>query len=532
MSEKAKKSSGHWADHAAMVLSQKNQNKEKYVCAAGISPSGMVHIGNFREVITVDLVVRALKDQGKQTRFIYSWDDFDAFRKVPKNLPNQEMLEKNLRKPLADVPDPYEASKSYADHFEKQFEGELAQLGIHPEFIYQNEAYRSGKYKEGIKTALKHNAEIVEILNLARTSPLPENWTSLSVFCEDCGRDTTKVISTDPPRYTCKCSPEQERDISLDAPTNAKLLWRVDWPMRWSHEGVDFEPGGKDHSSTGGSFDTGKVIVKKVWERNAPYYVQYDFVLAKGLGAKFSSSSGNLLTVGEALKIYEPQILRWIFASRKPNMDFSISFDLDVLKAYDDFDRTERIAFGTEEADEKKSQYEKRVYELSRIPARPSGEYGEPPAQFPFRHLCNVLQIHEGDIAKARTHYQKFMNSAEDESRFNDRAERAWYWVQNHAPEEFRFSLRNADNPPEKTKFPDAIRKVFELLEQRVELDVNEDDLAHEIFTVMKAHELNAKEFFAEFYQILIGKPQGPKLAPFLKSMGLKRAKDLIQKAL
>ena len=92
----------------------------------------MVHIGNFREVITVDFVVRALRDRGKNVRFIYSWDDYDALRKVPANLPRKEMLEANLRKPISQIPDPYGDYPSYAAHFEKTFEREIGQLGSRP----------------------------------------------------------------------------------------------------------------------------------------------------------------------------------------------------------------------------------------------------------------------------------------------------------------------------------------------------------------------------------------------------------------
>ena len=128
----------HWADHVAEELIEKHPQKEKFVCASGISPSGVVHIGNFREAITVDFVVRALLDRGKNVRFLYSWDDYDAFRKVPANLPNNEALEKNLRKPISEVPDPFGQFPSYAAHFEKRFEAEISQLGIKPDYIYQN----------------------------------------------------------------------------------------------------------------------------------------------------------------------------------------------------------------------------------------------------------------------------------------------------------------------------------------------------------------------------------------------------------
>ena len=86
-------SSPHWADHAARRVVSFWGPRDSYTVASGITPSGTVHIGNFREVITVDLVARALRGLGHNVRFIYSWDDFDTFRKVPKNLPNQDKLE-------------------------------------------------------------------------------------------------------------------------------------------------------------------------------------------------------------------------------------------------------------------------------------------------------------------------------------------------------------------------------------------------------------------------------------------------------
>ena len=120
--------SRHWADHAAEELIQKHPDKKRLVCASGISPSGIVHIGNFREVITVDLVTRALKDRGKDVYFLYSWDDYDALRKVPAISPKRRCIE-NLRRPISDLSDPFGTESSYAKHFEKKFEGEVCAHG-------------------------------------------------------------------------------------------------------------------------------------------------------------------------------------------------------------------------------------------------------------------------------------------------------------------------------------------------------------------------------------------------------------------
>jgi lysyl-tRNA synthetase, class I len=522
--------SRHWADHAAEDLIALKPNQEEFVCASGISPSGMVHIGNFREVITVDFVARALRDRGKKVRFLYSWDDYDAFRKVPANLPDKELLEKNLRRPISEVPDPFKTESTYALHFEREFEAELAPLGVEPEYVYQNAQYKACRYAEGIRTALENQNTIVSILNASRTEPLPADWTCVSVYCKHCGKDATVVESYSAPysiHYACKICKRSDV-VQFDKEPGVKLLWRVDWPMRWSFEKVDFEPGGKDHSSQGGSYDTGCEISRQVWKREPPFYVQYDFVLAKGLGAKLSSSSGRLITLGEALQIYEPAVIRWIFASRKPNLDFAIAFDLDVLRTYDDFDRCERYAFGVEAGEEKKVLYEKRIYELSVV------RHGEPLTtirpQFGFRHLCNLLQIYEGDIEKTKQFYP--LDDAEDENRFRVRAERAWRWIQEFAPEEFKFTVQSVESPTEKTAYPGALQGVVAVLQSPSVDAMTEDALANAIYEVMKAHGLDAKRFFPEVYRILIGKTNGPKLASLLQAVGPARGALLLKRAL
>jgi lysyl-tRNA synthetase, class I len=525
----------HWADHAAEALLELGPDKKQFVCASGISPSGMVHIGNFREVITVDFVVRALRDRGKDVRFIYSWDDFDALRKVPANLPQKEMIETHLRKPLSSIPDPFGEDKSYAAHFERVFEQSIGHMEVRPEYIRQHEPYQRGDYAEGVRHALRHQSEIVEILNRARTEPLPADWTCLSIFCKDCQKDTTRLIEYKEPYhvlYLCT-SCQKEQEVEFNKPNaGVKLLWRVDWPMRWAKEGVDFEPGGKDHSSQGGSFDTGSEIVRKLWKREPPYYVQYDFVLAKGMGAKLSSSSGQLITLEEALNIYEPAVIRWIFASRKPNIDFSIAFDLDVMKAYDDFDRTTRIGLGIEEAEEKKYTYERRIYDFSRVAPYPDphnklASFG----QFPFRHLCNILQIHQGDVNKTKHYFKDVIKSADDEKRFDMRVTRAWNWITQFAPPEFRFKLRGPDSPPPVIKYPEAVKQLAELLETDLS-GVSEEELANKIYPIIKGNSLEPKAFFQEIYSILIAKTNGPKLASFLIALEPKRAADLLRKTL
>ena len=382
---------------------------ELFVVAAGITPSGVVHVGNLREVITVDFLARALRDQGAKVRFIYSWDDFDVFRKVPRDMPEQEMLQANLRRSIADVPDPCGEHDSYASHQIDAFEKSIEPLGIEPEFIRQSRRYRAGDYAQGIRRALEHRDRIREILDRHRNQLLDDDWLPLAGFCDDCGRDRLDFEWDGEWGVSYRCrSCAHAHDLDLREGGNLKLPWRVDWPMRWAHEGVSFEPGGKDHTSAGGSYDTAKEIVRDVYGARAPVYVAYDFVRIKGSGGKISSSAGDAVTVSDALEIYEPAMLRWLFASYRPNTEFQISFDLDVIKLYEDYDRACQLAHESDDGgrNERKRQTARRILQLASVDNHRI-QPGDPLPFVPgFRSLSMILQIYDGDIERAQAHYE------------------------------------------------------------------------------------------------------------------------------
>jgi lysyl-tRNA synthetase class 1 len=519
----------HWADMTADRIIRQLGDKESYTVASGITPSGTVHFGNFREVITVDLVARALRKRGKKVRFIFSWDDYDTFRKIPANMPKQDVLETFMFQPIVDTPDPYDKEKSYAAHHESAFESQLEKVGIEVEPLYQATKYRAGEYKDGIKKALDGVETIKEILNQYRKEPLASDWLPISVYCEKCNTDNKikdKAWDGEKLSYACdNCGHQGSEELATTS--RLKLPWRVDWPMRWAFEKVDFEPGGKDHSSQGGSYSTAKDIVK-LFDWQAPIYLQYDFVSIKGRGGKMSSSSGDVVTVNDVLNVYEPEMVRWIFASYKSNVDFAVSFDLDAIKTYEDFDRQERLAFGVETGNEKKVAMAKRVYELSQVGDMPK----EMPFQPSFRHLTNVLQIHDGDTKAARSYYDGDIKNERDERRFKERAHCALYWLENYAPEDFKFAINK--ETPQGLDMNEAqknyLSAIVTLLQEK---SFESDNELHEgMYEVMHKHELKPMDIFPLFYTILISKPKGPKLAGFMRTIGLERVKGLLEGAL
>ena len=508
----------HWADNTAKRIIGEKGDKPSYCIAAGITPSGRIHIGNFREIITVDLIKRALESLGKEVRFIYSWDDYDVFRKVPVDMPDQDYLKKFLRRAISEVPDTMDCKhESYALHNEKAVEEVLPLVDIHPEYIYQHTKYKGCHYAELMKTAMQNKDKIKEILDQFRKEPLASNWWPTAIFCEECKKDDVKIINYDGEydvSYVCECGFEDTFDIREKG--IIKLLWRVDWPARWSFERVDFESGGKDHFAAGGSFDTAKDIVK-LYDYEAPTSIRYECIGIKG-GKQFSSSSGDVTTVQDVLQIYEPAIVRFLFAGTRPEAEFDISFDLDVLKIYEDFDKCERIYFKEQEASEKNYQKQKRIYELSAlsIPEKM-------PFQPGFRHLTTLLQIHGLDIDATLKSYE--LEDEKDREKLKLRAGCVKNWLEIYAPEDFKFSVQEevASDVNLTDAQKGALKKVASLL------DTIEDDKAlhNAFYDICKEQELEVRDFFTAAYQVLIHREKGPKLASFIFTIGKEKVKKL-----
>ncbi|MBT7497038.1 lysine--tRNA ligase [Candidatus Woesearchaeota archaeon] len=516
----------HWADQAAQKIISEKGDKAEYTLAAGITPSGTVHIGNFREVITVELIKRALISLGKKVRFIYSWDDYDVFRKVPKNMPQPDKLNECLGLPLADVPDTFDCKhSSYAEHNEKEMESSIPRVGVEAEFIRQVEMNRKCSYAEEIKKALEKKDEIKSVVEKYRKEPLEDSWMPVMIYCEKCGKETKAVVYNGgyDVSYTCECGNNDSFDIRKKG--IIKLLWRIDWPARWHYEKVDFESGGKDHFAAGGSFCTGAEIIKSVYGGLRPTSIRYEWIGIKG-GKQFSSSSGNATTVNNALEVYPSEIVRWLFASTRPDAEFAISFDLDVLNIYEEFDKCERIYFKAEEADEKAYSKQKRIYELSCV--------DQPPKELPFqpslRHLTSILQVYGKDLEKTSEYFKDEIKTEEDKARFDVRLNCALNWLENHAPEDFKFSVQDSISADlELTDLQkEALHKAADLLKTNIK---NEVELHDGFYKITQDLELNVGDFFKAAYNVLINKEKGPRLASFVLIIGKEKVAALFANA-
>ena len=382
--------------------------------ASGISPSGPIHLGNLREFLTVHFVAEELRGRGLNVRHLHSWDDYDRFRKVPAGV--DESWSQHIGRPLSGVPDPWECHESWSAHFKAPLQEALTAMGCEMDEISQTAMYQAGTYREQILLAARRRGDIETVLARYRTkaaTPVAESEqeeaaladsvtleddagdgpTDLARFpfkpyCRDCGRDTTTVTAYDDDTselaYTCQVC-DFSGTTNLATQDEGKLVWKVDWPMRWAHEGVNFEPGGVDHASPGSSYTVGKELVK-LYGGRAPSFVGYSFVGVAGM-AKMSSSKGGVPTAAEALKVLEAPILRWLYVRRQPKQSFNVEFGAEVVRLYDEWDALGRKAANPDKRDAQVLAFERASATTT------AGTLPTPRTVVPFRTLASVADV-------------------------------------------------------------------------------------------------------------------------------------------
>ena len=523
----------HWSDKIAEQVIRRNPDKEEYVCAAGISPSGSIHIGNFRDIATALFVCQAIERKGKKARLLFSWDEYDRFRKVPVNVSAvdpENKFEDYIGLPYKDVPNPFGTEETdYADYFEKEFMRSIERFGITMDYRYQADMYRSGKYVEHIITALKKRGEIFDILDSFRTQDAKpgerEAYYPVSIFCPHCGKDTTTITSISEDctvaEYECECGHKGTFDFTKDF--NCKLAWKIDWPMRWMYEGVDFEPGGKDHASPGGSYDTSKVISKKIFGYQAPVFVGYEFIGIKGTTGKMSGSSGLNLTPETLLKLYQPEIILWLYSRSEPQKAFNFCFDDEILRQYFEFDKKY-----TQYLDGTANEHDKTVMENCLM-------FGPRIKPVPMALLVQLGSIVDFNIPMIETVFEKINQPYKYED-FKERLDRAQYWLEECAPENAN-KLRSYRDWETYNSLDENGKKEIELLYNYLaNEDYDLDALNAELYAIPKhiygedAENLKKLQgaFFKSVYKMLIDKERGPRLYLFLYAIDKERFLPLL----
>ncbi|GAA4374455.1 lysine--tRNA ligase [Nocardioides caricicola] len=526
-------------------------------CASGASPSGPIHLGNLREFITPHFVAEEIRRRGVAVRHLHSWDDYDRFRKVPAGV--DPSWAEHIGRPLTAVPDPWECHESWAEHFKAPLRAALAEMGIEMVEVSQTEQYRSGAYTEQVLHAIKHRDVIEEVLAKHRTKkaePEPENEQEAAAledsvadeddepagagalarfpykpYCRGCGRDTVEITAYDDETtdlsYTCtSCGGSYVTNVATQH--EGKLVWKVDWPMRWAYEGVDFEPGGLDHSTPGSSYTVGKELVKRVFGFRAPSYVAYAFVGFAGV-QKMSSSAGGVPTATDALKILEAPILRWLYVRRAPKQAFNIDFGAEVVRLYDEWD-----ALGRKAANPDKRDAQVLAFERASSTAA-AGRLPTPAVIAPFRLLSSVADVTNGDVAQISRIVGESAESLEP------RLAKAMAWTAEFVPAEDRTTVREtADTARLAALSEDEELWIAQLLDRMPDhLELEETTTL--IYGVPKLArglgvddaptdqvKQDQKDFFRLLYNLLVDADRGPRLPTLFLALGADKVRSLL----
>jgi len=532
-------------------------------CASGASPSGPIHLGNLREFLTPHLVAEELRRRGVAVRHLHSWDDFDRFRKVPAGVPAS--WAEHIGRPLSAVPDPWECHDSWAEHFKAPLRAALVELGVEMVEVSQTEQYLAGAYTEQVLHAIRNRDVIEDVLAKHRTKkaePAAESEQEAAAladsvadeddaltdagslarfpykpYCRTCGRDTVELTSYDDETtdlaYTCSsCGDAHVTNVATQA--EGKLVWKVDWPMRWAYEGVDFEPGGLDHSTPGSSYTVGKELVKRVFDFRAPSYVAYAFVGFAGM-QKMSSSSGGVPTASDALRILEAPILRWLYARRQPKQAFDIDFGPEVVRLYDEWDSLTRKAENPDKRDAQVLAYERAVSTAA------AGTLPRPRVVVPFRLLSSVADVTAGSaelISRIIGDVGHAHDSVED---LEPRLGRAMTWMSEYVPAEDRTTVRESKDAERLASLSEDeelwLRQLLDRLPDRLELE----ETTALIYGVPKlargmglddppTEEVKAdqKAFFGLLYHLLVDAERGPRLPTLFLALGADKVRALL----
>ena len=498
----------------------------------GYGPSGLPHIGTFQEVLRTTLVRRAFEtligarpEDGK-TRLVAFSDDMDGLRKVPDNLPNQDLLEANLGRPLSRIPDPFNAGfESFAAHNNARLREFLDRFGFDYEFVASSERYNSGAFDAALKQVLRKNEGILDIMlptlreeRRATYSPVlpisPASGKVLQVPVEVVDAEAGLIRFTDEDGTVVEQS-------ALGG--QAKLQWKVDWAMRWYALGVDYEMYGKDLTDSG--VQSGKIV--QLLGGRKPEGLIYELFLDAN-GEKISKSKGNGLTIDEWLSYGSEESLGfYIFPNPKSAKQLHIGV---IPRAVDDYWQfRERLA--EQELDK---QLGNPAWHLLR--ANGAGEGAITPGagdRLPVTYslLLNLVGVlgAQADAAQVWSYLGNYIEDA-DPAHHPELAALVTTALAYNRDFVAPTLVRRAPEANEAA----ALRALDGQL-GALDPSTSAEDLQAMVYEIGKGEEFgfaNLRDWFKALYETLLGSEQGPRMGSFIALYGIANTRRLIAEAL
>ncbi len=494
---------------------EKRGGSREVIFETGYGPSGLPHIGTFGEVARTTWVRRAFTLMSKApTRLLAFSDDMDGLRKVPDNVPNQEMLREHLGKSLTSIPDPFGTHTSFGAHNNARLKAFLDRFGFEYEFLSSTECYKSGRFDKALLTVLAHYEKVRDVV---LPTLGPERKATYSPFLPVSQKTgvvlQVPVLEWNTERGTIVYEEDGKKEECLVTGGRVKLQWKADWAMRWLALGVDYEMAGKDLIS---SVELSSKIVRAIGG-TPPEGFNYELFLDEQ-GQKISKSKGNGLSVDEWLTYGTEESLA-LFMFQKPRVAKKMYFDI-IPRAVDDYIAFLELYRTKETAPEQR--LENPVWHI---------HGGKPPEEaYPvsFALLLNL-------VSASNAHNREVL----------------WGFIRSYAPDAspeanpgldklVGYAIKYYDDfvkPTKKYRAPsDKERAALAELAEKLRGFATERDaekVQFEIYEIGKRHQFEPlRDWFKAIYEVLFGQSQGPRFGSFAVLFGCSETAALIDRAL
>ena len=499
---------------AKKILRERKKNiekKNKIILQTGYGPSGLPHIGTFGEVVRTSMVVNALNYLTDIPKEIITFsDDMDGLRKVPDNVPDKNLLNQNLHKPLTSIPDPFKKYKSFGDHNNEMLKKFLDRFKFKYNFKSSTDLYRSGFFNSSLQKILENYQEIMNIILPTLGKERQKTYSPFLPICPESGivleipvleifKEKSKILFDNNGK-------KLEASI-LDG--KCKLQWKVDWAMRWYALDVDFEMYGKDLIES--AILSSKII--KLLGKNNPSGFAYELFLDEK-GEKISKSKGNGITIEQWLGYASPESLS-LFMYQNPKRAKKLYKEI-VPKAVDEY-----LDF----IQKSKSQNELQIL-LNPAWHVHNGKIPKESSIMSFSMLLNLVEASNADSKELLWKFVKKYKKNITENEFPIFDNLIEYAIK-YFNEVIKLK-KKYKKPNENEK--KALQALISTLDECND-DMSPEDIQTLIYSTGKdnGYKEKLREWFKLIYEVVFGDENGPRLGFFISFFGVKETKQLIK---
>ncbi len=486
------------------------KSKKKITFQTGYGPSGLPHIGTFGEVARTSMMINALNHIQKIDHELITFsDDMDGLRKVPDNVPNTEILEKNLGKPLTNIPDPFGKFKSFGEHNNEMLKEFLNKFEFNFIFKSSTQNYKKGNFNHSLLRVLEKYDEIMNIILPTLREERRKTYCPFLPICPETGKVLEiPLIGKNEKNGTVIFDNNNKKLETNILDGNCKLQWKVDWAMRWFTFDVDFEMYGKDLNES--AILSGKIC--RVLGKSPPNGFAYELFLDEK-GEKISKSKGNGISIDQWLRYASPESLS-LYMYPNPKRAKKLYSEI-VPKTVDEY-----LSLIEKYPNQKeKDQITNPVWHIHN---------GNPPKEkivMPFSMLLNLVG---SSNANDKDILWKFINRFHKEIKPKDHpildnlTEYAINYFKDKVEPNKKFKI---PNETEKKSLNNLVKKL-----EKIDQKLTPEDIQTIIYSVGKENGYadNLRDWFKLIYEVVFGEENGPRMGFFVSFFGLKETIKLI----